>query len=459
MELITPKSGLRLDTINRKAIQECSSVDAAIAYVSDNRTLLKGCLESNKCLRLWVRFDHSLPVRPDILRRFVERKSPNYQCKLVYEKYHPKVIWWRDYGAYIGSANLSDTAWFQNVEAGVFFEEKELNDEGMYDQLVDFFEQIDENSHPLTASICDKIDEWAKHDIHKEKYKAQQEFDALKILPTKQKGIYDITKEKPYSRQKNEFLKEWNATLENMKSIATRVSSDEYRPTWIPEGTSSGTQADQFLHAYYYQVVKDGNRHPYMEHYHKNKDDPESALVDAMKWWKYKFKKPDRPNSELTVMEDWSPYHREHLSMEKVRGLNEEEFAGVCRRVHAINDHSLRVSAKSYGLKEKLPKMVGEQRVEYLAKWLYKQRAKNGDSPLDCLYYVLYGGATDKIPERIFEACHDPKRRIRHFGLSSIGELVGWAMPDDFPPRNGRSSKALKALGFNVLIHSGDSES
>ncbi len=31
--------------------------------------------------------------------------------------------------------------------------------------------------------------------------------------------------------------------------------------------------------------------------------------------------------------------------------------------------------------------------------------------------------------------------------------MVGWALPDHFPPRNGRTSKALKALGDDVTIH------
>ncbi|WP_371200120.1 phospholipase, partial [Ectothiorhodospira sp. PHS-1] len=37
-------------------------------------------------------------------------------------------------------------------------------------------------------------------------------------------------------------------------------------------------------------------------------------------------------------------------------------------------------------------------------------------------------------------------------GLSSLGEIVGWARPDEFPPRNMRTSKGLRALGYNVRI-------
>jgi len=41
---------------------------------------------------------------------------------------------------------------------------------------------------------------------------------------------------------------------------------------------------------------------------------------------------------------------------------------------------------------------------------------------------------------------------IPHVGLSSLGESVGWARPDEFPPRNMQTSKGLRALGYNVRI-------
>jgi hypothetical protein len=59
-----------------------------------------------------------------------------------------------------------------------------------------------------------------------------------------------------------------------------------------------------------------------------------------------------------------------------------------------------------------------------------------------------------EVPDRIFAACFEEAKKIPHMGVSSLGEMAGWAMPDDFPPRNGRTSKALTALGFSVSIHS-----
>src|SRR4051794_36444577 len=125
MELVTGTSKSRLDEINRIAVEQCEWVQAAIAYVTDEKTLLKQCIQRGKRLALWARYDYSVPVGYEILRMFLDRNSANFALRLVPDRFHPKVIWWHGYGAYIGSANLSISAWFRNFEAGVFFSQEE----------------------------------------------------------------------------------------------------------------------------------------------------------------------------------------------------------------------------------------------------------------------------------------------------------------------------------------------
>ena len=67
--------------------------------------------------------------------------------------------------------------------------------------------------------------------------------------------------------------------------------------------------------------------------------------------------------------------------------------------------------------------------------------------------YVLYGGSDDELPNRIWNATKDPALRISHIGLSAFGEITGWAIPEKYPPRNRRTSKALRSLGFDVRVH------
>ena len=72
---------------------------------------------------------------------------------------------------------------------------------------------------------------------------------------------------------------------------------------------------------------------------------------------------------------------------------------------------------------------------------------------MEALPYVLYGGSDRELPESVWNAFTTPDWRIDALGVSAIGEIVGWALPDKFPPRNGRTSKALRSLGFDVQVH------
>ena len=93
-------------------------------------------------------------------------------------------------------------------------------------------------------------------------------------------------------------------------------------------------------------------------------------------------------------------------------------------------------------------------RVVHVAEWLFEQTSGNGSSVLQVIDFVLYGGPTEELSDRLWKAAFTDEWHVPQFGLSCLGEIVGWAMPDRFPPRNGRTSKALKALGFNVKVYS-----
>lgn len=62
-------------------------------------------------------------------------------------------------------------------------------------------------------------------------------------------------------------------------------------------------------------------------------------------------------------------------------------------------------------------------------------------------------GRWQDTPIRLFDAVNNPERYFPRIGVNQLAELVGWARPEHFPPRNGRTSKALKALGYDVRIY------
>lgn len=65
-----------------------------------------------------------------------------------------------------------------------------------------------------------------------------------------------------------------------------------------------------------------------------------------------------------------------------------------------------------------------------LARHIYLGPAWGGDSVVDTLDFILYGGTAEAVPHRLWDTMNDPKRRIEFLDISSSGEIVGWALPD-----------------------------
>jgi hypothetical protein len=206
-------------------------------------------------------------------------------------------------------------------------------------------------------------------------------------------------------------------------------------------------QADQFLHAYYYQRVKSGAAHPYDEFFEANKNRPEQALQEVMAWWRSGAYKHE--DEERTVY-SWSPELRALLVKDRVASLTESEFCNVVSRVHAMRDYASKQKRDILGLDSGADY---ETKIWVFAQKLFRTRSRGGKSPVETINFVLYGGAIEELPQRLWLATHSETWKVPNMGLSSLGELAGWALPDVFPPRNMRTSKALRALGNVVTIY------
>ena len=449
MKLINgPLNNQLLVKILSENTDQCTRIRAAIAYANkDNLHLFETCCRKLVPLEFYGRYNHTVPIDPEVLRWFLDMASPNYECRLVPDILHSKVIWWIDSGVYIGSANLSFRAWFHNIETGVYLTHEELVNNGMESELVQFFEDLQDRSHPLSEEIYKEqfgLKNLMK-DLETKDYQAEESFNKKRRLP-KQKGLSTVVDKKKSSDQRfRTFEKDWNETLQIMRSIANRISDSSVRPKWVDDSVPKGVQADQFLHAYYYNIVKEGNRHPYEEHFRTNSGNPELALQQILQWWTdADF---DHSFEERTIYE-WSARLRELLAKDSLLSLNENEFVDLCSRVHAIRDHATKQGNVFLGLPD-MPQPA-EKKIEQFARWLWPQRSKQGRSPLDLLHYVIWGSGD--IAHRLWKAIRDDDWIIPHMGLSTLGEVIGWARPNDYPPRNMRTSKGLRALGYSVKI-------
>lgn len=442
-------NGNYLREIVENAGEQTERVDAAVAYATDSTLLFDWCLSKRIPLRFWGRFDDGVPVSIPILRKFLQEGSPIFECRLL-RHLHAKVIWWRGYGVYIGSANLSGKAWYNNVEAGTFFLESEITGTEYAPQVESLFKIANQHSTPLTRELVDSIE---RRQRALEQVERADAASAKSILSNPHvpnwSGLTITTDRKVLSLAKEEFLKEWNSTLEIMRQLARRLSLDENRPPWISASTPSGTQADQFLHAHYYQRTFDGPRAIYETQYESNRSRPDVATTEAIAWWR---SQNEAPGTEDVMLNDWAVFLRDHLSESMLQSMTEQDLLGICSRVHAIRDHALRAPNRDLSLSGERS-YTREEKLEALSQFLFNARTPSGKSVSQLLQYILYGGTKAELPERLWKATSDADLRIDHLGISALGEIIGWALPDDFPPRNGRSSKALRSLGYDVTVH------
>jgi PLD-like domain len=435
---------LRNITLNNASTTE--RVDAAVAYVSKEDLLFDWCWDNKIPLRFWGRFDENVPVAPPILRRFLSRRSAQYSCKLV-RKFHAKVIWWHGVGAYVGSANLSDSAWYSNVEAGTFYEESELEALGLDQQLREFFEVLDQNGSPLTEEVVQALETRLKQ---LGKLKHADAADARTALSNPHikpwAGLVHVPEKAASERRKIAFLNEWNSTLTLLRNLSAKV--EENRPIWVSADAPAGAHVDQFLHAHYYNRVMSGGRSYFKEWHEKNVSNPDCAELEALKWWR-ELKSP--PSNEDRMLNEWAPYLKNHLSSNGLTNITEESLFEIFRRVHAIADHARRMSNQLVGLPGTRQYSMDEKS-RALASRIINARSQGGHDIFELLGHIFYGGNPSDVPIRLWDGIHDPSWKIDHIGRSALGELVGWALPDVYPPRNARTSKALRSLGHDVAI-------
>ena len=426
---------------------EIDWVRAAIAYGSDSSTLIDNCLENSRKLDIWMRYDHTVPVAPRLLRYLLKNINKNIFCYLVPDVLHAKVIWWKNYGVYIGSANLTDRAWRSNIEFGVFIPEDDLEEHNQLEEIEFFFDSLSgcEKAFPLTEEIIREQEE-LKRLRSLELGKTDDKCKAQRRVGIWEGPVSVQQRQKSHDKKKEKFIDEWSNSLSILRSLAKDASN--YRPAWLNEDVPAAWQADQFLHAYYYNQVVDGARHPFDDYHEKNSSDPARAVREAMLWWS---SLPEPPSDEDYNCHVRAPVIRTLLTDKSLETLSLDDFTEICRSNHSTMDHVRRLSPLKVGLENNVYSV--DEKLIAFAKSLWSKRNRKGQSVVELLQYVIRGGRPENIPERLFDAANSNDLKFAHFGTNQIAGMIGWARPEFFPPRNGRTSKSLRALGFNVALY------
>ncbi|WP_422647986.1 phospholipase D-like domain-containing protein [Cupriavidus sp. H18C1] len=144
--------------LNETGCLRCTNILASIPYAmkgvaSDD--FYKTITATRIPCTTYCRLDWSVPFDTRIIRDF---SSEGCKFFFIEEYLHAKVIWWKGWGAYIGSCNLTDRACFENFEAGWFFEDSEINARGIQNELQAFFDELERDSIPESSEIVSLLD-------------------------------------------------------------------------------------------------------------------------------------------------------------------------------------------------------------------------------------------------------------------------------------------------------------
>ena len=176
----------------------------------------------------------------------------------------------------------------------------------------------------------------------------------------------------------------------------------------------------------------------------------QAALREAADWW---AGLSTDSHGEEEFIRKIAPSMRSRLSREAVATMDLPAFTEALRNVNAYRMHARQVKNTEFGLPKDHHESI-DQRVDRLCAWLWAQRTASGHDVREVLEFVLWGNSPSDMEERLWLGVWSDDYSLDHFGRSSLGEAVGWARPDDYPPRNNRTNKALRALGHDVKLFS-----
>ncbi len=438
--------------------KKVTRIQAAIAYTHDD-LLINKCIENNIQLEWWGLVNHQNATSFEIIKKAIS--SATIKFYPFAELFHPKVIFFEDYGLYVGSANMTHSALYKNIEAGIFINYEDITKE-LEKEIIDFFNYLRENSILATIEDIDNINQFLdsteieRNNVEmlsaniKEKFK--EKLDHLFLLKP---GLTDHGKNTNDTKIKKKtlFIQEWRETIKFLDIVKKVISENCTQPVWVNKDANLTFITDQLLHAFYYTYTLEGkkkdNDKKVQAAFNINKSNPNKAIIDAIAWWE-KLQTP--PDKEDIHINKWGKINPEILQKLKIRDLELNDFKIVMKQNHAALNHARQIPNNFFDLPADYHTDV-DGRIDIFTTWLFKQKSVSGKTINDVIRYILFKD-DESIVERIYNVLTDDDFKIERFGKSIVGELVGWGRPDITYLRNNRVNKALRCLGFDVRLFS-----
>lgn len=430
-------------------------ISLAVAWVKSMDKLFDLAKAKQVPLTLYALAEDGFPSTP-VVQRFTEGPT-TWQLLLTRRFYHPKIIWFRGVGVYIGSANLTTAGWWDNLECGVWFTQDEIERENLEGQLAGMFAVIAKRS---TGATREHLAAFRRLDSDRRELTiAERAFQArvdkeFVNLAGQDKPIRPTAKG---GAARQQFIADWQNGLELLRKIVVETKTRAW-PSWVLKDTHPAIVQDQATEYWYHRHIRrSGDASAAIEALHrKNRSAPQAALDAVFTEWET-FDGDGDPDSDNEGK--WAYFINEAprrvgklLQRQALDELDEDRLFEILYATHAAREHARQMRKKDLG--DEGTTSTSEQRSRLFAQYLLGQESASCKTVRDVLRYVIWGDdLTPDIGERIWDAAHEEEWKLPHLGPSILGEMVGYARPDKYPPRNGRVSKTLAALGYEGIVY------
>ncbi len=409
----------RSDFIRNAITNHAAGVDnvfAAVAFFTE-ASLVKELVQ-DKHLRLVVRL--GFPTSPYALAQLLSLKNVDIRY-FTDPAFHSKLYIFGDHAAMVGSANLTQKAVRTNQEVMVTIPASDKR----FLELASLFAEYWEDAAVLNKDV---LEEYDKH--YQQLVKIQkdvEDFDNKVIEKIGHVVSNNIKREKKKKSAETIFLDSYRKSYQDAIT-AFNVIRDVYESVGkrkVPESEIPlRLEIDSFISFVREEHAKGDVWRDAQPMSGKAQQDKIRDLVEE--WivtpWPY--------FEETIVNENYPRIRKAFYSKNMILQLNDDDLFDALCVAHSFGDR-FRFYAGS----------TPTQKVEFF-------KSNDGMHIRETLAYLLFGPG--ESVKRLANVIFNSQYKLNEFGQANAQEILGWAGGEDSPVINGRTTKVLKFLGFDV---------
>jgi len=400
-----------------KHAQDVDNVFAAVAFFTD-AGLVKELLQG-KYIRLIVRLGY--PTSPSAL---AELKALKVDIRYFTDRsFHPKLYIFGDEVAMVGSANLTGAAVMTNQEVIVTIPSHDKRFSDLARLFVEYWEQAKVLNDDVLA-------EYQKYYQNLMKLRKEvEEFDNKVIENSKIGHVVarNINRGKIKESQENIFLESYRKSYQEATS-----AFDVIRSVYAEVGNRKASETDIPLRLEIDSFISFVREEHDKENFWVNAplmggEVQKAKIRELVKEW---LVTPWEHFEDTIIHENYPRIRAAFASEASILALNDDDLFDALCVAHSFGDR-FRFYAGG----------TPTQKVEFF-------KNNDGKHIRETLAYLLFS-KNDPV-QRLANVIFNPKYKLNEFGQANAQELLGWVGDKDLPVINGRTTKVLKFLGFDV---------